>query len=92
MRDETLVEPIAVQEFFVDGFDDYEVKDGILTCAGFRTQRVTLASGEQLRTVVVRIVMPVSNLAQVIGNALAAAKGLNLPPIMPPIIPRKACN
>ncbi len=76
VKDETLIEPFAVQEFFVDGFDDYEVKDGILTCAGFRAQKASKQSGGPLRVVVLRIVMPVANLQQVIANATEAAKGM----------------
>jgi hypothetical protein len=67
MSKETLVEHFAVQEIVVDCFDDYEIRDGLLSCAGYRTHR-----GENV--VVVRIVMPAANLTKVMVNAIAAAK------------------
>ncbi len=72
-NDETLVEPFTVQEYFVDGFDGFEVKDGILTCAGYRLQRPSRANGDPLKVVVMRIVMPVANLGACIIRATDAA-------------------
>ena len=68
---EVLVEPFAAPEIYVEGFTDYEVKDGVLTCAGYRTKRT---NGEPFKEVVLRIVMPVANLADTIAQATTAAR------------------
>jgi hypothetical protein len=60
MQDETLVEPFAVSEYFVDGFTDYEVHNGILSCAGYRLQKPSRLNGDPLKVVIFRIVCPVS--------------------------------
>jgi len=73
-KEETLIEPFAVSEYFVDGFDDYQVKDGVLTCAGYRLQKPSRQNGDMLKVVVMRIVMPVANLGAVITRATDAAK------------------
>jgi hypothetical protein len=73
-KEETLIEPFAVQEYFVDGFDGYEVKDGILTCAGYRLQKPCRQNGDPLKVVIMRIVMPVANLAAVVTRATDAAR------------------
>lgn len=64
--EDALIEPVAVQEVFVDGFTSFEVKDAILTCVGYRTHR-----GVSIATI--RIVMPLANLADAIAQATAAA-------------------
>lgn len=69
MSDASMTEPFPVPEIYVEGFTDYEVKNGVLTCAGYRTKHST-------REVVLRIVMPVANLASTIGEATAAARGM----------------
>lgn len=63
---EALLEPFAAQEFYVDGFDGYEVsKDNIMSCYGYRQTRAG-------RQIMVRLVMPVSCLADAIGRANSA--------------------
>jgi hypothetical protein len=62
-----LIEPFAVNEVFVDGFTDFEVHDGILTCAGYRTQKGNPPIA------VLRIVMPVVNLMAAVDQAIMAA-------------------
>lgn len=67
-----LIEPIGVAEFFVDGFDNYEVKSGILSCSGYRIQH-----GTKERIAIVHIVMPVGSLRDAIVRATkSAAEGL----------------
>lgn len=52
-------------EYYVDGFDGYEIKDGILSCYGFRDFK-------GIRQIVVRLVMPVAGVPETIGRATAA--------------------
>ena len=61
----SLAEPFAVLEYFVEGFDDFEVKDGIMSCAVFRTQH-----GE--RVAIVRLVIPVSGIAESLARQSTA--------------------
>ena len=58
----SITEPFAAPEYFVNAFDDYEMRDGILTCTGYRE-----AHGE--RVAVVRIAMPLAGLAVTRANA-----------------------
>lgn len=39
-----IVELFATQEFFVDGFTDFECRDGLLTCTAFRLHQGTPVS------------------------------------------------
>lgn len=64
-----VLDPFAVSEFFVDGFDDYSIKDGLLRCVGYRLQR---DRGETVRIAVMRIVMPACALQKVIERATTA--------------------
>jgi hypothetical protein len=74
--DETLIEPFQSIEYYVDGFTEYAInQDGILSCTGFRLKQT---SGGPLREVVLRIVMPVSALPSVIGQATAAASEMGI--------------
>jgi hypothetical protein len=68
MRDETLVEPLAAPEIFVDGFTDHQVHNGVMTCAGYRIQP-GLKGGEPLKVVVVRLVWPVGSTDAAINEA-----------------------
>jgi hypothetical protein len=70
MPDETLIEPFAAQEFFVDGFADHKIINGIFTCAGYRLQQPSRTNGEPLKVVVMRIVMP----ANMLGECIELAK------------------
>lgn len=76
--EDKLVELFAVSEVFVDGFDGYEVKDGVLSCTGYREKKPNPARSETVKVAVLRIVMPVANLGEVITRATEAAKGLPL--------------
>ncbi len=77
MRDETLVEPFAVQEIFVDGFCDHQINNGVMTCVGYRTQRPSRENGDPLKVVVVRLVMPASNVDAAVDDARQAQAGNN---------------
>jgi hypothetical protein len=66
-----VIEPFAVPEFFVEAFSEYQVKDGVLTCVGYRTM-----SSHQVA--VVRIVMPVVGLMETIARATQAAQDTKL--------------
>lgn len=72
MRDETLVEPFAVPEIFVDGFSDHEIHNGVMTCAGYRLQPPSRQNGEPLKVVVVRLVWPVTATDEAIADARRA--------------------
>ena len=78
MSDASLSEPFPAPEVYVEGFTDYEVKNGVLTCAGYRTK-------QSVREVVLRIVMPVANLANTITEATAAARDLRYEPAAPSV-------
>lgn len=64
--DETLIEPFAAQEFFVDGFADHKIVNGIFSCSGYRLQSPSRINGDPLKVVVVRIVMPANMLSEAI--------------------------
>lgn len=70
MSEECLIEPSIAPEVFVDGFGNYEVRQGVLSCAGYRIDR----SGHAV--IVLKIVMPVANLKMVMERAAIAAKDL----------------
>ncbi len=54
---------------FADYFDQYDVRDGVVTCTGIRH-----IHGEQVETVY--IAMRLSGLARTIASAMAAAQGM----------------
>lgn len=68
MRDETLIEPFAAQEFYVDGFTDYSVANGLIFCAGYRLQPSRDGS-EPLKVTVLRLIWPIAMLEEVIALA-----------------------
>jgi hypothetical protein len=72
MRDATLVEPFAVQEIFVDGFCDHQVRSGVMTCVGYRVQCPSRQNGSPLKVVVVRLVMPAANINEAIDDVRSA--------------------
>ena len=70
MTDHTLIEGFDVPEYYVEGFDWYEVRENVLTCGGFRFIK---HPGEQLLKVPkLSLVMPVSGAPDTIGRATAA--------------------
>jgi hypothetical protein len=70
-----VIEPFAVPEFFVEAFSEYQVKNGVLTCVGYRTM-----SDHQVA--VVRVVMPVAGLMETIDRATQAAQETRLTVLM----------
>jgi len=70
MEGDTLMEPFAAQEFFVDGFTDHGVDNGIFSCVGYRKQRGP--NGVCQKVAVIRIAMPANKLAEAIAKAQAA--------------------
>ncbi len=74
MPEETLIEPFAAQEFFVDGFADHKIINGIFSCSGYRLQRPSRINGEMLKVVVMRIVMPAEALDDCIERAKSAKR------------------
>lgn len=67
----SVAEPFLIQEYLVEGFDDFEVRDGIMSWVGYRIQH-----GE--RVAIVRLAMPVLRLAESVARrdeALANAVG-----------------
>lgn len=74
MRDDTLVEPFAVPEIFVDGFTDYSVRNGIMSCVGYRIQPVSRENGDPVKVVVVRLIWPSANLDEAVAEAREAQR------------------
>jgi hypothetical protein len=69
MPDDTVIEPATVQEFFIDGFTDHAVHDGVMTCIGYRNMK-------DGKYAVVRLVWPAVNTCAAIEDATLA---LNTP-------------
>jgi hypothetical protein len=65
MPDDTVIEPFAVPEIFVDGFTQHKAHDGVMSCVGYRK----LAEG---KIVVVRLVWPAVNTSAAIDDAISA--------------------
>ena len=65
MNDEELIEPFLAPEVFVDGFSEHTVRDGVMTCAGYRTMK-------HGRIVVIRLAWPVVNTIAAIDAAIQA--------------------
>lgn len=66
---EEVAELLGAAEFYVDGFDGYEINENILSCYGYRMCRGA-------KQIVVRLVMPVSGVPDTIGRATAAMQGM----------------
>lgn len=65
MRDEKLVEPIGVPEYFVDGFTKHIARDGVMTAIGYRAMQ-----GGKIA--VIRLVWPEVNTTSAIDEAMLA--------------------
>lgn len=72
MTDKTVVEPFAVAEYFVDGFTDHKIVNGVFSCAGYRLQSPSRPNGSPLKVVVLRIVLPANCVPEAISQAQAA--------------------
>lgn len=85
MKDETLIEPFSVLEYFVDGFAEHQIINGIFSCAGYRVQAPSRLNGDPSKVVVLKIVMPATSLMSCIELAQEAMRkpllGLTMEPI-----------
>lgn len=72
MQDETLVEPISVQEFFVDGFADHRIENGMFSVAAYRLHPSSELHGEPQKLVIARFVMRVSDASEMQKRTRAA--------------------
>jgi hypothetical protein len=57
---EELIEPFSAQEFFIDGFAEQKIVDGIFSCVGYRLHR-SCKGRKPIKVVVMRIVMPATS-------------------------------
>lgn len=59
MRDEALIEPFATQEIFCDGFTNYKVRAGNMSCLGFQLHDdLSQEAARTFKVVVVRLIFP----------------------------------
>lgn len=72
MRDETLVEPFAVSEIYVDGFTEHAMINGNMSCVGFRIQPPSRTNGEPQKVIVVRLVWPAASTEEAIMDVRKA--------------------
>lgn len=66
MPADVIIEPIGVLEVYVDGFTEHIVRDGVMTCVGYRR----MPDG---RKVVLRLAWPAVNTAEAVESAITAA-------------------
>lgn len=78
MQDKALIEPYAVQEFFVDGFADFYVADGVLRCVGYRVQPPRAAGG-LVKVAVMRVVVPASGASVAADLTKEAVRSVAVP-------------
>ena len=72
MKSEKVLEPFGLQEFYVDGFGNFHLSNGILRCAAFTQQP---APGGRTQSVAVfRLIIPASG-ARVLIESSASALG-----------------
>lgn len=74
MSDE-LIDVVGLPEFFVDGFCDYQIIDGILRATGFRVQRTS--RGEE-RVPLLRLVVSRKGCDEVKARAGRCTEGANM--------------
>jgi hypothetical protein len=67
-----LIEPFAALEVYCDGFTDFRVRNGNMTCVGFRLHEPLRKGEEPLRVVVLRLVFPKDCVPDAIAEAQAA--------------------
>ncbi len=74
MKSEKILEPFGLQEFYVDGFGNFHLSNGILRCAAFTQQP---APGGRTQSIAVfRLIIPASG-ARVSIEAATTALGNN---------------
>jgi len=81
MRDKTLIDPFAAQEIFCDGFTDYKVRNGNMSCVGFRIQDPEHEGGKLFKVIVVRLIFPKDCVTAAIEETQRAISDLPAPSI-----------
>jgi hypothetical protein len=67
MKSEKVLEPFGLQEFYVDGFGNFHLSNGILRCAAFTQQQ---APGGRTQSIAVfRLIIPASGACALIDTA-----------------------
>jgi hypothetical protein len=61
MRDGSLIEPLGVQEVYVDNFTNHRIINGNMMIDGYRFLEPASDENDIPKTVVIRIVMPAAN-------------------------------
>lgn len=74
VRDESLIEPFAVQEIYVDGFTDHTIINGNMSCVGYRVHPPTRANGAPIKVIVVKLVWPAGSTEDAINDARKAQR------------------
>ena len=75
MKSEKVLEPFGLQEFYVDGFGNFHLSNGILRCAAFTQQQ---APGGRTQSIAVfRLIIPAAG-ARASIEAAAGALGNNI--------------
>jgi hypothetical protein len=73
MKNEKVLEPFGLQEFYVDGFGNFHLSNGILRCAAFTQQP---APGGRTQSVAVfRLIIPAAGARTTIDAATSALGG-----------------
>jgi hypothetical protein len=71
MKSEKVLEPFGLQEFYVDGFGNFHLSNGILRCAAFTQQQAP--GGRTQGIAVFRLIIPA---AGALGNSIATLRVL----------------
>jgi len=72
MKNEKVLEPFGLQEFYVDGFGNFHLASGILRCAAFTQQP---APGGRTQSIAVfRLIIPAAG-ARIFVDAARSALG-----------------
>lgn len=79
MRDKPIVEPLTVQEIFCDGFTKHTVRNGNMSCVGYRIQEPSRETGEPVKIAVVRLIFPRDCVVSAIVEAQKALSALPVP-------------
>ena len=75
MKSEKVLEPFGLQEFYVDGFGNFHLSNGILRCAAFTQQQAP--GGRTQSLAVFRLIIPAAG-ARTSIEAAAGALGNNI--------------
>jgi hypothetical protein len=70
MKNEKVLEPFGLQEFYVDGFGNFHLTNGILRCAAFTQQP---APGGRTQSIAVfRLIIPAAGARTFVDDAKTA--------------------